>query len=181
MTETLMLVKPSEEYVEEIRAFRQEIIEDGGRLAGVSGLLDYENTIEWVEHCRLMERKETLPNLKWVEADQFMLVVEGSKRALGLINFRHYLNEYLAESGGHIGYMVRPSERRKGYAKAMLALCLDKCWERDLDRVLVTCATENEASRRTIMSCGGMFDRLTVGGEETMERYWIDNEVCRSV
>lgn len=121
----LILVKPSAEYIDEIRAYRQEFIDDGGHFNGDSVLRKFEDIGAWNEQCRLMEHKETTPIPDRVEGEQFMLVRAGERRILGMINFRHYLNNYLAEYGGHIGYGIRPSERRKGYAKAILALVLE--------------------------------------------------------
>ena len=173
--EGLRLVKPSIEYIDEIRAYRQECMDIDGHSHGDSGLSEFEDPLAWITQCDLMERQETVPDSSWVEADQFMLVREGERRILGMINFRHSLNDYLAEYGGHIGYGVRPSERRKGYAKSMLMLCLEKCRELGLDKVLITCVISNEASRRTISSCGGKFERVTHDAidNEDLERYWI--------
>lgn len=173
--EGLRLIKPCIEYADEIRAYRKECLDVDGHSHGDSGLSKYEDPLAWIRQCDLMERQETLPNSSWVVASQFMLVYDGERRILGMINFRHLLNDYLAEYGGHIGYGTRPSERRKGYAKAILLLCLEKCRELGLDRVLITCLTSKEASRRTILSCGGKFDRTTHNAEENadMKRYWI--------
>lgn len=169
----LILVKPSEDYIEEIRAYRQEFFDFSSYFNGDSGLRKFEDINAWIEQCRLMENKETLPNPDRVEAEQFMLVDKSEKRILGMINFRHYLNAYLAEYAGHIGYAIRPSERRRGYATAMLKLCLQKCRMFGIDKVLLTCNEDNEGSRRTILLCGGVFDRKTIKDDEVQERYWI--------
>ena len=77
---------------------------------------------------------------------------------------------------GHIGYGIRPGQRRKGYAKEQLRQALVWCKEElKLDKVLITCLTDNEASRRTILGAGGVYDG-TVHEEEQnidLERYWI--------
>lgn len=88
---------------------------------------------------------------------------------LGRISLRHELNELLYEWGGHIGYAVRPSARRRGVASRALLLMIEHCRQRGLDAVLVTCDVDNVASRRTIEGAGGDY-------EDTREgklRYWI--------
>ena len=171
--EKLMIVKPSVEYLDAIRSYRNEVMKDGSQFNGDSGLKEFEDIEAWIRQCRLMEIKETIPNPAWVEAEQFMLVCENEKYILGMINFRHYLNDYLAEYAGHIGYGIRPFERRKGYATKMLKLCLDECRKRKLDKVLLTCNVENEASRKTIIACGGLFDRNANDHGKALERYFI--------
>lgn len=178
---SLILIKPSEKYTDEIKAYQQEFLDYGGNSNGDSGLRKFDDISAWIKLCRLKENKETLPDPSRVEAEQFMLVNEGETRILGMLNFRHYLNGYFSEYAGHIGYGIRPSERRKGYAKAMLSLCLNKCRERGLDKVLITCGEINEASRRTILACGGVFERNAINGEEILERYWISLDCKNSM
>lgn len=94
-------------------------------------------------------------------------------RLLGAVSFRPDLNERLLVTGGHIGYGIRPSERRRGWAKRLMTLTLDKARQRGLDRVLLTCDETNEASARTIEASGGkLYDRIEVEGVLT-RRYWI--------
>ena len=88
---------------------------------------------------------------------------------VGFIAIRHSLNEFLLEQGGHIGYSVRPSRRRQGHASRALALARERAAELGIERALVTCDEDNDASRRTIERNGGVY-------EDTREgklRYWI--------
>ena len=176
--ENLILIKTSAEYAEEICAYRRETLDLENFIHGSTELHNFENPVEWIKYCRLYEKQNTIPIPGHVLSDQFMLVNENEYKLLGLINVRRYLdgNNYLIEYGGHIGYSIRPSERRKGYAKKMLTLSLNKCRDIGLEKILITCNANNEASRRTILALGGAFERTTyLESENTnMERFWID-------
>ena len=95
---------------------------------------------------------------------------------VGAISIRHYLNEKLRNSGGHIGDGIRPSERRKGYATEMIALALIKCREMGIDRVMMSCNDDNIGSRKSIISNGGVLERTVQDDDEVLEIYWIDSE-----
>ena len=58
--------------------------------------------------------------------------------------------------GGHIGYEVRPSERSRGHATAMLRAVLPHAAARGIDPALVTCDVSNAASRTVIEVNGGV-------------------------
>jgi len=88
---------------------------------------------------------------------------------LGTLIVRHRLTPELAEVGGHVGYHVVAPWRRRGHATRMLAAGLAECRRLGLERVLLTCAAENEPSRRVIMANGGVPDGR-IRGED---RYWI--------
>ena len=170
----LILVRPTHKYTEEIRAYRDEWRTYDTHSHGDSGLYKNEDIPNWINFCRQMENIETLPDPSYVEADQFMLMQEGNPQILGMISLRRRLNGgYLAEHGGHIGYGVRPLKRRKGYAKAMLNLCLEEARALGLTKVLLCCDLDNAGSRSTIIACGGKFERLAITGCEVDERYWI--------
>jgi len=172
--DNMFLTRPDERYIAEIEAYYREF--DGETIHGSSSLHLLRDPLKWIEICRLYQNRETIPNPEHAESDQYMLVRESDGKLCGLINFRHELaGSTLPLYGGHIGYSVRPSERRKGYAKLMLALTLDKCREYGLDKVLITCNPGNEGSRRTILAVGGVYESTIhwPEREEDIERYWV--------
>lgn len=91
-------------------------------------------------------------------------------RYIGTVMIRHELTPQLRRDGGHIGYHVVPGQRRRGHATAMLAAACAWCREQGLARVLVTCTTDNVASRRVIEANAGVLEGETDG----VARYWID-------
>lgn len=94
---------------------------------------------------------------------------DGVEEVVGFLDLRHELTPYLLETGGHVGYSVRPARRREGHASRALALAVGEAGELGLDRVLVTCDVDNVASARTIERCGGVCE--DVRGDK--RRYWV--------
>lgn len=103
----------------------------------------------------------------------FFLLDMDKNKFIGAINIRHYLNEDNKISGGHIGYGVRPSERRKGYATNMLNLGLLECKKIGLEKVLLTCDQDNIGSIKTILKNGGVFESEVIEDGNIENRYWI--------
>ena len=125
---------------------------------------------EWLEENLQAEAGLNIPE-NWVPAIQ-LVGFDVAGQALGFLNLRLRLNDYLLEKGGHIGYSIRPSERGKGYAKEALRQGLQVAKEKNIKRALVTCSTENPASRAVILANGGQFEDVRNG----TERYWIEVE-----
>jgi predicted acetyltransferase len=82
----------------------------------------------------------------------------------------------LADRGGHIGYGIRPSERKKGYATEILRQALDIMKDLNINKVLITCDKENIGSAKTIIKNGGILESEGVSDESVFQRYWIDME-----
>ena len=170
-----MLIKPSEEFAAQIAEYRREFLDAGDSMDGCGSLRQTENPFDYIKKCRDYEKFETLPEGK-VVATQLLLVRRSDMRLVGMIQVRHYFNEYLSIYGGHIGYSVRPSERRKGYAKKMLASVIPYCLEIGLDKILVTCIDGNIASEKTIIACGGVYESTVYEPSDKvyLKRFWID-------
>ena len=171
----LKFVSPSEKYLSELAAYRKEFIDSGDSMDGTGPLKRFENISEYLSETEKFLKKETLPE-GMVLATQFLCVRKSDNRLVGMIQIRHYFNDFLEKFGGHIGYSVRPSERRKGYASWMLHNIMPFCRTIGLEKILVACLVENEGSRKTILKNGGLYEK-TVYCEEhnaNLERYWID-------
>ena len=176
--EVCKLVKVSAEYAEQIKEYRQEFLDAGDSMDGCGSLRRLADPYEFIQKCKDYERPETLPADK-VIATQFLYVRERDNRLLGMLQVRHYFNDYLSKFGGHIGYSIRPSERRKGYAKGMLKAALPFCREINLERVLITCIEDNVGSEKTILTNGGIYESTVYEPDEkiNLKRYWININV----
>ncbi len=170
----LKLIEPTMEYADEILSYRQEFLDCGDSMDGSSSLIKFERVEDWLEKVERYKHGETVPPEK-VTAIQLICIRESDDKLVGMINVRHTLNDYLRDFGGHIGYSVRPSERRKGYAAWMLQNALPYCKSIGIDDVLLACLVNNEGSRRTILRNGGVYAETVHEPKEDvlLEKYWI--------
>lgn len=123
---------------------------------------------EWLESNQNQEMGINLTE-GWVPAIQLVAFsVKG--KAIGFLNLRLRLSNFLLEEGGHIGYFIRPSERGRGYAKEILRQGLQVAKEKNIKKALVTCSVNNPASRAVILANGGLLEDVRNG----VERYWIE-------
>ena len=124
----------------------------------------------FVKRC---EQYEQVPAGRVPQLD-FLLLRDGAT-ILGRSGLRLWLTPDLEDIGGHIGYRIRPSERRKGYGTRLLAMTLDAARKHGLRDVLLTCDSDNIASRRIIERNGGQLasERVSPQSGVLVARYWI--------
>lgn len=170
-----MLCRPSQPYAEQVMSYKEEMIQNKDSFDGCAGLEDVNTFEEWIN---FEERLKAKYKDGYVPSEVFLAVREKDLIVVGIIDFRHPLSDFLLKFGGSIGYSVRPSQRRKGYACEMLRLILRICCEFGESKVLLTCDKDNEISRKTIIKNGGVLENEvidTVGLSKSgiIQRYWI--------
>lgn len=170
----LFLIEPSEEYAEQIAQYKQAFLDADSSMDGCGPLRRCENPKEYILECKKYTVPETLPD-KWVLATQFFCIRKSDNRLVGMIQVRHYFNDYLSKYGGHIGYSVKPDERQKGYATSMLKAVLPYCKELGLDKILITCIDGNIGSEKTILNNGGVYESTVCEPYRNLnlKRFWI--------
>jgi len=169
----IRLTVPSVEYAEKILDFKHELTMADESFSGCSYLEDYEDILTWIEKTKLHSDPETCPEDR-TPASTFLAVREEDDRIVGIIDLRHNIKkEALRVWAGHMGYSVRPSERRKGYAKEMLRLNLDNARAIGIEKLLLTCNEDNIASEKTILANGGVLESIIEVNGKNIKRFWI--------
>ena len=172
--EELILIRPTNEYANQIAEYRQEFLECGDSMDGCGALRKIENPEEYIKFCHENEKSENV-SCGLVAATQLILVRKKDNKLIGMLDIRHRLNDYLEKFGGHIGYSISPCERRKGYAKQMLKMALPICKELGLTKLLLICNERNIVSEKTILANGGVYETTLIDPDDNkaVKRFWI--------
>lgn len=153
--EKFYLEKPSLERKAEALEYIKEILNvNKSDTDGTNKLKHYLDNYEgWLEKIENDER--IIPSEESVPSKTFFLIRENDNKIIGMIHIRLTLNKMLADIGGHIGYSIRPTERRKGYNKINLYLGLIECQKNGLEIIMLDCLKDNIGSSKTIEALGG--------------------------
>lgn len=171
----MKLVLPDTKYKESFISFLDELVNDRD-----SRRIHFEDSTEYIrknfegyvkKELGRAEGKDLPPG--YVPSTTYWLI--DNDEFIGRVNIRHRLNDYLLRIGGHIGYFIRPSKRKKGYGRKILELALPKAKELGLRKVLVTCDEDNPGSKKIIEENFGIYENKVINEKNgpLKLRYWI--------
>ena len=170
---------PSLERKNEIIEYLDEFVKYGSDING-SGSLDkiYDGYTfeEALDRCLKMEDEEYAKSVGRCQSRTFLLIRENDNKIVGTINVRWNLNEAMLRFGGHIGYGIRPTERRKGYNKINLYLGMLDAKKVGLEKVMLDCDVNNLGSDKTLKALGGKLERTEVDPSDGIltNVYWFN-------
>jgi predicted acetyltransferase len=155
------------------RAMIREILDQGEELIPFPLSFGNDDFTAFLAKLEASSRGEGIP-ADFVANTTFWLV-DGRGEVVAVSNLRHALTDKLRVEGGHIGYGVRPSARRRGHATEILRRTLGRARALGIEQALVTCAKDNSGSRATILRCGGRLhsEGFVEARGEVVQRYWI--------
>ncbi|UCE36714.1 MAG: GNAT family N-acetyltransferase [Thermoplasmata archaeon] len=167
----LKLIEPSIDYQKEYTQFLEDFKSTKEKL--VPFILEYDTSKfpGFIQKLKDSSMGIGLPE-GWIPHTTFWLV-DPNKNVIGVVNIRHKINDKLERIGGHIGFSIAPSYRRKGYGKIILKLALDKVSKFGLKQVLLTCDKENIGSVKVIKYNNGVLDSEDIVDGMRIQRYWI--------
>ena len=173
--EKIILVKPDLSYADEIQRYKKEFLEDEPIINGSAGLDRFSTVEDWLEELKKRSNKDTVPE-GLVPSSTYLGIRKKDNYIVGMIDIRHSLNDFLLQVGGHIGCGVRKSEKKKGYAKQMIKLALEKCKELKIEKedFEITRDEENIASEKSIIACGGELEDIRTVDGKNYKRFWIE-------
>lgn len=181
--EKFYLERPSLERKKDILEYFNEFVEYNSDING-SGSLDKVLTDmsfeKALERCLNTENKEYAKKINRCPAKTFLLIRKNDNKVVGMINVRWNLSLSMQQFGGHIGYAIRPTERRKGYNKINLYLGLVEAQKLGLKRVMLDCDVNNLGSDKTLKALGGVLERTEIDPSDGIltNVYWFDVKEC---
>lgn len=168
------LIEPCDRYLEEIRAYRKEMIDSNSEMDGCLSLKRMEDPKEWADYCYEWGNPLRELSENGVKGTLLMLIRKSDDKLVGMTQIMNLPKSHPLFLVGNIGYSIRPSERRKGYAKLLLKKALDYTKAGyGIEHPILSAEPQNEASKRTILANGGEYLETVFIEEEkvTLERY----------
>ena len=173
----MKFVFPCIEYEQKAVEFIKEFNDYSSEINGTGGLDKYLEESTYSNWLVKLQRDIDIANIPEdrVPALTYYYIREEDDKIIGMINIRLALNDFLRNEGGHIGYCIRPNERRNGYGTRMLGEALKFCRGIGLGNFLITCDKVNLASAKIAINNGGVLEAEFYSEvfNEVIQRYVI--------
>lgn len=180
--EKFYLENPSIERKKDVIEYMNEHVKYNSNINGTGSfdhVLEGETYEECMDRYYKIQDNEYAKSIDRCPGKTYFLIRKNDNKLIGMINIRHHLSPKMLVHGGHIGYGIRPTERRKGYNKINLYLGLLKALEEfNLDKVMLDCDVKNLGSDKTIQALGGVLERTDIDDYDgTLTNvYWINTK-----
>lgn len=175
----LFLVKPDITYYEKYNEMMKEWCDSNTQIAPWFLDKPFDSIEEFAEFIQMLDETELGNQDKRYCSATSYFVIDENDRLVGAASLRHYLTVEGLNTWGHIGYGVRPSERRKGYGTEILKLTLEEAKKKKIYKVLMGAHKSNVGSCKVIENCNGIFENEVNDpndDKEKINRYWINNK-----
>lgn len=174
LRDNMKLVSPSVEYKDSYIKLVQDFSQSDNQLVPFTLNEDFSDFPTLVAKLNGYALGHNIP--EGFVAHRSFWLIDPNNEVVGVSNLRLALTDNLKKIGGHIGYGVKPSERRKGYATTILSKTLVEARNHGIQKALVTVEESNTASINVIKKNGGIFDSEgpVEGIEGLFQRYWIE-------
>lgn len=178
--EKLFLEKPTINRKEDAIDYLKEHVIYNSDMNGTGSMdrcLDDLSYEEWIIEQEKRGEYKYATSINRCPSKTFFVVRESDNRIIGMINIRYQISKELLNNGAsHIGYGIRPTERRKGYAKTALYLGLLEEQKIGEYNVLLDCTLDNIGSNKTILALGGVLDKTEIDpNDNEMTNYYYIN------
>ena len=180
--EKFYLENPSMERKNDVIEYMNEHVKYNSIINGTGSfdhVLEGETYEECMDRYYKIQDNEYAKSIDRCPGKTYFLIRKNDNKLIGMINIRHHLSPKMLVHGGHIGYGIRPTERRKGYNKINLYLGLLKALEEfNLDKVMLDCDVKNLGSDKTIQALGGVLKRTDIDDYDgaLTNVYWINTK-----
>lgn len=176
----LFLEIPTINRKKEALDYIDEIVLDNSELNGTGSMdmcLKGTTYEDWLLELEKRKNLEYLKKINRCQSKTFFVVRENDNKIVGMINVRYNIPKKLLNTwASHIGYGIRPTERRKGYAKIALYLGLLEEQKLGEENVLLECSVDNIGSNKTILALGGKLEKTKLDEyDNTMTNYYWFN------
>lgn len=180
--EKFYLESPTIERKEQALEYLKEHVKHNSEMNGTGSMekcLSEWTYEQWLEQLEKKKNQKYMDSKKWAPSITFFLIRENDNKIIGMINLRYNITKKIQSKGcTHIGYGIRPTERRKGYNKINLYLGLLEEQKLGEKKVTLECLVDNIGSNKTIKALGGMLEKTEIDkfDNELTNYYWIETD-----